>query len=110
MHKAATKPTIDIFLNTSFWCFYYQDNFINFYAPRHDYYAGIELDARTIVLCSKIRRHKLSNPKLYQFPLGLIAQLQEHWTGITEVMDSNPSQAWNFYVFMKDKNLHFLSF
>ena len=29
-----------------------------------------------------------------QLPVGLLAQLVEHYTGIAEVMDSNPVQAW----------------
>ena len=32
-----------------------------------------------------------------QLPVGLIAQLEEHCTGITEVMGSNPVQAWMFF-------------
>ena len=36
--------------------------FVNFYAPKRDYYAGIMLVACTIVLCSKLCRHNLSNP------------------------------------------------
>ena len=32
-----------------------------------------------------------------QLPDGLIAQLVEHCSGITEVMDSNPVQAWFFF-------------
>ena len=50
------------FVNTLLWCFYKQDNFINIYVPKHDYYDGIMLDAGTIVLCSKLSQHNLSNP------------------------------------------------
>ena len=32
-----------------------------------------------------------------QLPVGLLAQLVEHCTGITEVMGSNPVQAWIFF-------------
>ena len=32
-----------------------------------------------------------------QLPVGLLAQLVEHCTGIAEVMDSNPVQAWIFF-------------
>ena len=32
-------------------------------------------------------------PKKYQLSVGLLAQLVEHWTGIAEVMGSNPIQA-----------------
>ena len=32
-----------------------------------------------------------------QFPVGLLAQLLEHCTSITEVMGSNPIQAWIFF-------------
>ena len=32
-----------------------------------------------------------------QFPVGLLAQLVEHCTGIAEVMGSNPVQAWIFF-------------
>ena len=32
-----------------------------------------------------------------QLPVGLLAQLVEHCTGITEVMGSNPIQAWIFF-------------
>ena len=31
-----------------------------------------------------------------QLPVGLLAQLVERCTGIAEVMDSNPVQAWIF--------------
>ena len=33
-----------------------------------------------------------------QLPVGLLAQLVEHYTGITEVMGSNPIKAWIFSV------------
>ena len=36
-----------------------------------------------------------------QLPLGLIAQLVEHYTGIAEVMGSNPVQAWCFLQALK---------
>ena len=32
-----------------------------------------------------------------QLPVGLLAQLVEHCTGIAEVLDSNPIQAWIFF-------------
>ena len=32
-----------------------------------------------------------------QLPVGLLAQLIEHCTGITEVMGWNPEQAWIFF-------------
>ena len=35
--------------------------------------------------------------KYDQLPVGLIAQLVEHCTGIAEVLGSNPVQAWIFF-------------
>ena len=32
-----------------------------------------------------------------QLPVGLLAQLVEHCTGIAEVMGSNPVRAWIFF-------------
>ena len=32
-----------------------------------------------------------------QFPVGLLAQLVEHYTDIAEVMGSNPVRAWIFF-------------
>ena len=32
-----------------------------------------------------------------QLPVGLLAQLVEHCTGITEIMGSNPVQVWIFF-------------
>ena len=37
------------------------------------------------------------NSQCEQIPVGLIAQLVEHCTGIAEVMGSNPVQAWIFF-------------
>ena len=37
------------------------------------------------------------NQNDYQLPVGLLAHLVEHCTGITEVMGSNPVQAWIFF-------------
>ena len=37
------------------------------------------------------------NQNYYQLPVGLLAHLVEHCTGITEVMGSNPVQAWIFF-------------
>ena len=39
----------------------------------------------------------ITNSQSDQLPDGLIAQLVEHCTGITEVMDSSPVQAWIFF-------------
>ena len=39
----------------------------------------------------------IANSPYDQLPVGLIAQLVEHCTGIAEVMGSNPVQAWNFF-------------
>ena len=39
----------------------------------------------------------ITNSQYDQLPVGLIAQLVEHCTGIAEVMGSNPVQAWNFF-------------
>ena len=39
----------------------------------------------------------ITNSQYDQLPVGLIAQLVEHCTGIAEVMDSNPVQAWIFF-------------
>ena len=38
----------------------------------------------------------ITNSQSGQLPVGLIAQLVEHCTGIAEVMGSNPVQAWIF--------------
>ena len=38
-----------------------------------------------------------------QLPVGLIAQLVEHCTGIAGVMGSNPVQAWNFFQFFSQQ-------
>ena len=37
------------------------------------------------------------NQHIDQLPVGLLAQLVEHCTGIAEVMGSNPVQAWIFF-------------
>ena len=34
---------------------------------------------------------------IVQLPVGLLAQVVEHCTGIAEVMGSNPVQAWIFF-------------
>ena len=39
----------------------------------------------------------ITNSHNDQLPVGLIAQLVEHSTGIAEVMGSNPVQAWIFF-------------
>ena len=39
----------------------------------------------------------ITNSHNDQLPVGLIAQWIEHCTGIAEVMDSNPVQAWIFF-------------
>ena len=39
----------------------------------------------------------ITNSQYDQLPVGLIAQLVEHCTGIAEVMGSNPVQAWSFF-------------
>ena len=39
----------------------------------------------------------ITNSHNDQLPVGLIAQLLEHCTGIAEVMGSNPVQAWIFF-------------
>ena len=36
---------------------------------------------------------------IYMLPVGLIAQLVEHCTGIAEVMGSNPVQTWSDFFF-----------
>ena len=41
----------------------------------------------------------ITNSQNDQLPVGLIAQLVEHCTGIAEVMASNPVQAWIFFRF-----------
>ena len=45
----------------------------------------------------KFRPERDSNPQSDQLTDGLIAQSVEHCTGITEVMGSNPIQAWIFF-------------
>ena len=49
-------------------------------------------DSFNSALCSL-----LSWSTLFQFPVGLLAQLVECCTGIAEVMGSNPVQAWIFF-------------
>ena len=39
----------------------------------------------------------ITNSQCHQFPIGLIAQLVQHCTGITRVMGSHPVPAWIFY-------------
>ena len=39
------------------------------------------------------RRMNITNSQYDQLPVGLIAQLVEHCTGVAEVMGSNPIQA-----------------
>ena len=39
----------------------------------------------------------ITNSQYDQCPVGLIAQLVEHCTGIAEVKVSNPVEAWNFF-------------
>ena len=41
------------------------------------------------------------NQHIDQLPVGLLAQLVEHCTGIAEVMGSNPVQAWIFFFFRR---------
>ena len=41
----------------------------------------------------------ITNSQNDQLPVGLMAQLVEHRTGIAEVMDSIPIQAWIFSAF-----------
>ena len=49
-------------------------------------------DSFNSALCSL-----LSWSTLFQFPVGLLAQLVERCTSIAEVMGSNPVQAWIFF-------------
>ena len=46
-----------------------------------------------------------------QLPVGLLAQLAEHLTGIAEVMGSNPVQAWIFsgLIFMTADQVVFIA-
>ena len=39
----------------------------------------------------------ITNSQSGHFPVGLIAQLVEHCTGVAEVMGSNPVEAWFFF-------------
>ena len=39
----------------------------------------------------------ITNSQYNQVPAGLIAQLEEHCIGMTELMGSNPIQAWIFF-------------
>ena len=39
----------------------------------------------------------ITNSQRYQLPVGLIAQLVEHYTDIAEVISSIPFQAWSFF-------------
>ena len=50
------------------------------------------------VQCSTIWAIRyITNSQSGQLPVGLIAQLVEHCTGIAEVMGLNPVQAWIFF-------------
>ena len=42
----------------------------------------------------------ITNSQNDQLPLGLIAQLVEHCTGVTKIMGSIPFQAWIFSGFL----------
>ena len=48
------------------------------------------------VIDSSLQRFS-KNQHSDQLPVGLLAQLVEHCTGIAEVMGSNPVQAWIFF-------------
>ena len=48
------------------------------------------------VLYSPLHRF-IWNQQNDQLSVGSLAQLVEHWTGVTEVMGSNPVQAWIFF-------------
>ena len=46
------------------------------------------------IIHNKVYSHNTFYSQRGQLPVGFIAQLLEHYTGITEVMGSNPVQAW----------------
>ena len=48
-------------------------------------------------LSSHLLKGYITNSHNDQLPVGLTAQLEEHCTGIAEVMGSNPVQAWIFF-------------
>ena len=52
------------------------------------------------VLVQIILYRLITNSQNDQLPVGLIAQLVEHCTGVTEVMGSIPFQAWIFSGFL----------
>ena len=48
--------------------FYVFSLLFNIFAEKKTYYAGIMLDAPSIVLCSKLCRHNVSDPRGLRFP------------------------------------------
>ena len=75
------------------------------YITKHgDNNEKIWINERSSQLCTQhkqLRKESLKKIQAWtlndQLPVGLIAQWVEHCTGIAEVMDSNPIQAWIFF-------------
>ena len=61
------------------------------------YQANWELAILWVSLVLFIFYGYITNSQNSQLPVGLIAQLAEHCTGIAEVIGSNPVQAWIFF-------------
>ena len=62
-----------------------------------DLSSAVQIYVSYIYIHSFILHGYITNSQYDQLPVGLIAQLVEHCTGIAEVMGSNPVQAWIFF-------------
>ena len=57
-----------------------------------------------IFVYSQLLLHRfITNQHNDQLPVGLLAQLVEQWTGITEVMGSNPIQDLVVIIYCEDR-------
>ena len=54
-------------------------------------------DVHIITVIHSALHRFIMNQQNDQLPVGLLAQLVEHCTGITEVMGSNPIKTWIFF-------------
>ena len=62
-----------------------------------DLSSAVQIYVSYIYIYLFILHGHITNSQYNQLPVGLIAQLVEHCTGIVEVMDSNPVQACIFF-------------
>ena len=65
--------------------------------PLFDLSSAVQIYVSYIYIHLFILHGYITNSQYDQLPVGLIAQLVEHCTGIAEVMGSNPVQAWIFF-------------